>query len=89
MESIYRQVGGVEVNPVPDGFVLYEPSGNMVHFLNPSAMMVWELCTGARKAKDIAAIVRELYGLDQIPGDMVRQTLADMASKGLVVSCPA
>jgi hypothetical protein len=89
MEPVYRQAEGIEVNTVADGFVLYEPVENMVHFLNPSAMMVWELCTGEHGAKDIAAMIVELYGLDKPIEEMVLDTLADMARKGLVVSCPA
>jgi len=40
----------VDVHEVVDGFVVYHPSRNRVHYLNHTAAIVLELCTGENDA---------------------------------------
>ncbi|MCE5249549.1 PqqD family protein [bacterium] len=87
MGQAYRQVEDIEVNTVKDGFVLYDPKSNTVHFLNHSAMIVWELCTGTSSEAEIISLFQELYTLDNSPADMVKNILEDMTQKGLIVQC--
>ena len=53
----------IEINPVDDGYVVYDPDSDRVHYLNHTAAVVLELCTGANSLADIAAGVRAAYGL--------------------------
>src|ERR1022692_1695335 len=55
--------GTIEINPVDDGYVVYDPDSDRVHYLNHTAAVVLELCTGANSLADIAAGVRAAYGL--------------------------
>lgn len=55
--------GTIEINPVDDGYVVYDPDSDRVHYLNHTAAVVLELCTGANSLADIAARVRAAYGL--------------------------
>lgn len=89
MECLYCKVAGIEVNEVVDGFVCYDPSNESVHFLNHTAMIIWELCTGETSSSDIINIMRELYKPDMPLEDIVRGALMDMVAKGLIIPCPA
>jgi Coenzyme PQQ synthesis protein D (PqqD) len=52
----------IEINPVDDGYVIYDAGCDRVHYLNHTAAVVLELCTGANSLADIAAGVRAAYG---------------------------
>ncbi len=86
LETLYRKNDGIEVHEMKDGFILYNPSSDTVHFMNHSAMVIWELCTGNNSVHAIGAMIDELYELDMQSGDMVRKTLEDLASLGLIIA---
>jgi PqqD family protein of HPr-rel-A system len=47
----------------PDGWAVYDPATESVHFLNESARAIWELCDGATTIEEMASAVSELTGL--------------------------
>ena len=46
---------------VEDETVLYDPHSDAAHVLNPTAAIVWWLCDGGHKVKDIARELGDLY----------------------------
>ena len=38
----------LEINEAEDGLVVYDPAEDMVHHLNPSAALIFDLCDGTR-----------------------------------------
>ena len=79
-----KQIEGLEVNPVEDGFMIYQPDQDRVHYLNHTAVLVFELCDGRRSPAEIAELVRKAYGLPKRPRKEVDATLAKMHGEGLV-----
>lgn len=79
-----RRIDGLEVNPVEDGFMIYQSDKDRVHYLNHTAVLVLELCDGRRSATAIAELVKKAYGLPKLPRKEVDETLAKMTSEGLV-----
>jgi len=79
-----RHVSEVEINPVADGYVLYQPSRDRVHFLNATAVVVYELCTGKHTADEIAAMVQQAYELAATPTAEVAACLDNLRQEGLV-----
>ena len=79
-----RRIDGLEVNPVEDGFMIYQSDKDRVHYLNHTAVLVLELCDGQRSAAEIAELVKKAYGLPKLPRKEVDETLAKMTSEGLV-----
>jgi PqqD family protein of HPr-rel-A system len=55
------QAEGLDINPVADGYVVYDPRTDLVHYLNHTAAMVLEMCTGDDTADDIAAFLAEVF----------------------------
>ena len=59
-----------------------------VHYLNPTAGGVYELCDGATSALAIGDFLKTAYELDAAPLDMVRDCLISLLDQGLVRPCP-
>lgn len=79
-----RQVAGLEVHDTDDGLVIYQMSADRVHYLNPSAAVIFELCTGEHTAEQIVDLVRIAWELDAPPSADVDACLAQLRGDGLV-----
>ena len=53
--------------------VLYDPTKDTVHMLNPTAMVIWRLCDGNRTVPDL---VEDLAILFEVPAKDVGQDVA-------------
>lgn len=87
-DSILKVCDGLEKTEVPDGFVIFKADTEKVHYLNPSAAVIFELCDGRKNLADIAAFMREAYDLRDSP---LKETLAcanGMVGQGLLLPCP-
>lgn len=76
---------GIEVNEVADGFVVHDPVRDRVHYLNHTAVLVLEFCTGENPPDRIVAMVQHCYELAQPPQDMITTCLGQLRAEGLVV----
>ncbi len=81
----HTRVDGLEVNELPDGYVVYQQDVDRVHYLNRTAVLVFELCDGKTPAQDIPAMVRALYGLDTAPQAEVEGCLERFLAEGLIL----
>lgn len=79
-----RQAATLEVNEADDGLVIYDPANDMVHHLNATASVVFDLCDGNRDADDIAGVLAEAYGLDSPPRDHALTALTDLSERKLI-----
>ena len=75
---------GIDINEVEDGYVIYQSEKDKVHYLNKTAVLVLEACTGKNSAEDITAIVREAYQLPEDPEKEVADCLNSLIQEGLV-----
>lgn len=66
----------------PDGARIETPDG-LVHYLNPTAAVVWLLCDGSRDRADLADAVAREFGLPSPPAADVERALGMLAGKGL------
>ncbi len=46
-----------------DGLILFNHDSSLVHHLNPSAALVWQLCNGQVSVGQLAEEIAEEYGL--------------------------
>jgi hypothetical protein len=70
-----RKAQDIEVHIVDGQCVVYDTNADRVHYLNPTAALVLELCDGSRSLEDIAALVQEAYALPIAPLDEVSRCL--------------
>ena len=74
---------GLEVDEVEDGFVIFQPERDRVHYLNPTASLILELCDGTLTAAQIAELVAETFDLAAPPDEEVNEALATLEAEGL------
>lgn len=79
-----RRVDGLEINPVEDGFMIYRPEADRVHYLNHTAVVILELSNGRNTPARIATLLKHAYGLPEAPRQEVAETLVKMTDEGLI-----
>ena len=68
-----------------DGAILYDNEARLVHHLNPSATLIWQLCDGSGTAEELAGDIASEYSLDaQAIADQVMTVIAELDALGLV-----
>ena len=83
-ETHPEQVEGLEVNVVDDGYVIYQPDNDRVHYLNPTSALILELCDGQRDADAIAAAVAEQFSLATPPIQEVTDGVEQLRTEGVL-----
>lgn len=63
----FRAVEGLEVTPIPDGYVIYDEPRDQVHYLNPTAAVIYTVLDGERTVGQIGAFLRDVYGIGEAP----------------------
>ncbi len=74
----------IDINEVEDGYVIYQKENDKVHYLNKTAVLVLESCTGKNTAADIEVIVKEAYKLPEAPQKEVADCLDTLFQEGLI-----
>jgi hypothetical protein len=82
--SVFASEPGVEVSEVPDGYVIYQAGRDRVHFLNPTAVAVYELCAEGMTVGEIEQYLQDKLGLQVAPGAMVEECIRQLLSEALI-----
>ena len=75
---------GLDVHEVDDGFVVYDPANDRVHYLNPTATVILSACDGTRPVSQLAAVVRDAWQLDDLPTEEVAACVAQLRHEGIL-----
>jgi hypothetical protein len=86
MTDVLLRADGLDVNEMPDGYVIYQASSDRVHYLNKTAAIVFEFCDGKRDAGDIVSRVKELFELGSSSDAEIRDCVESLLREGLVLS---
>jgi PqqD family protein of HPr-rel-A system len=68
-----------------DGFILFNNDSSLVHHLNPSAAIIWQLCDGSATISELAADISAEFHIEE--GETVKQlvgVIAELDALGLV-----
>ncbi len=79
-----RRADGLEIHLVDDQCVVYDTASDRIHYLNPTAALVFEFCDGNHAPREIAAFLQEAYGLPAAPLDEVSGCLRSLAEMEIV-----
>jgi hypothetical protein len=74
----------LEIVPTGDGFVVYDPERDRVHYLNHTAALVLEFAAGELTETEIAELLQLAYDLPDPPNHAVLSCLALLRQEGLV-----
>jgi len=83
-EACPRVSEGIEINKVADGYIVYQPERDRVHYLNHTAVLVLELCNGRTRVADLPGLIKSAYDLSAPPAAEVSECLAKLLAEGLV-----
>lgn len=86
MTEVLIRAGGLDVNEVPDGYVIYQTARDRVHYLNKTAAIVFELCDGARGPDDIIARVNQIFELTTETDGEIQACIQSLLKEELVLS---
>jgi hypothetical protein len=75
---------GLEINPVADGYIVYQPDRDRIHYLNATAAVVLELCNGRNAAADLPELLQRAFDLAEPPSEAVAGCLETLAKEGLI-----
>jgi coenzyme PQQ synthesis protein D (PqqD) len=75
---------GLEIHEVVDGFVVYDPARDKVHYLNHTAALVLQLCDGRNDSSSISKLLQTAYALSEAPFKEVDDCLDQFTREGLV-----
>jgi hypothetical protein len=79
-----KQADNLEINEVADGYIVYQPERDRVHYLNHTAALVLTFCTGGNRADEIPHLLKQAFDLPKPPAAEVRDCLAKFVEEGLV-----
>jgi Coenzyme PQQ synthesis protein D (PqqD) len=85
MQENPKQIAGLDVDETEEGYIIYEPDKDRVHYLNPTAALILELCNGTNSVVGIAELVQEAYALAEPPTQTVQDVLIQMKDEGLLL----
>lgn len=83
-EMIFEPTEGLEVSEVPDGRVIYQASTERVHYLNPTAVVVFEFCDMKRSVQEIIQFLQTAYQLPEPPIAEVHQCIISLVKENLL-----
>jgi hypothetical protein len=86
-DARFQKAPGLEINEVPDGYVVYQADKERVHFLNTTAAALFELCDGEHSLADIVAIFKDIYGLETGPEAALAESAENLVTEGLILPC--
>lgn len=83
-DRAFQRADGLEINKVADGYIVYQPARDRIHYLNHTSVVILELCTGAIKASEIPPFLRDAYNLPDSPTAEVEQCLAKLLEEEML-----
>lgn len=86
MSSIVNQAPNLEVHEVPDGYIIYQGDRDRVHYLNRTAAIIFEFCSGSQPMDEIVTRVAKAFDLGSAAFDEIREGLDSLLKEGLVLS---
>jgi hypothetical protein len=78
-----KKSDGLEIDEVEDGFVIYQPDRDRVHYLNPTANLILELCDGSLTTEQIADLIAQTFEMAAPPNQEVEEALDKLEAEGL------
>jgi len=75
----------LEINEVTDGYIVYQPDRDRVHYLNQTAALILELCNGSNAEANLPELLRLAWDLSEPPVEEVAECLETLRKEGLII----
>ena len=82
---------GIVIQDIGRETLLYSAEGKVIHVLNSTAKLVWELCDGAHIIEDMEQAIRENFSTSKEHNvtEDIKKTLDLFSSKGVILKFDA
>lgn len=80
-----HRAADIEIAEVTDGYVASRADGARIHYLNPSAALILELCDGNLPAAELPALLASAFELAEPPVVDVEACLTAFIKEGLLL----
>jgi Coenzyme PQQ synthesis protein D (PqqD) len=80
-----KHIDGLDISPADGGYIIYRAEQDRVHFLNPTAVLILEFCSGTNSPDQIVELVKQSYGLTHSPVEEVNEALRQLNAEGLLL----
>jgi hypothetical protein len=84
VSALPSRLEDIDVVEVVDGFVVYHPARDRVHFINHTAAVILELCDGTKTDAAIATLLQRFYELPAPPAGEVAECITQLRAEGLI-----
>lgn len=74
----------LEIDEAADGYIVYQPDRDRVHYLNRTAALVLELCNGRNAEADLPELLQLAWDLPAPPVEEVAECLKLLSMQGLI-----
>ena len=83
-DTKYIQSAGCEVQHMPDGYVVYQSNKDKVHYLDPTASIIYELCSDNERVDVMVDYLQNAFSLPDKPVDEVNECISNLVKEGLI-----
>lgn len=87
LTATFRQTSGCEISQMSDGVVVYQTEKERVHYLNPAASLIYDLCRESQSVEAIADYLMDAFSLLEPPRGEVTQCIGQLLAEGLISRC--
>jgi hypothetical protein len=84
VDAAPKSISGLDISSTENGYIIYQPELDRVHYLNHSAILILELSNGRNSVREIAGLIQDAYGLPEPPIEMVVGMIAKLKEQGLL-----
>lgn len=79
-----KRIHGLDVSLAEEGCIISREGTDRIYFVNPTAALILEFCTGENSVEQIADLVKQAYNLPHAPVDDTLAALKQLAAEGLL-----
>jgi hypothetical protein len=80
-----KRVNDLDISAAEEGCIISRAGCDRIYFVNPTAALILELCTGESSVEQIADLVQEAYKLPLAPVEDTREALKQLEAEGLLL----
>jgi Coenzyme PQQ synthesis protein D (PqqD) len=80
-----KRVSNLDITAAEEGCIISRAGSDRISFVNRTAALILEFCTGESSVEQIADLVKQAYNLPQAPVDDTREALKQLDAEGLLL----
>ena len=80
-----KRVSHLDITAAEEGCIISRAGSDRISFVNRTAALILEFCTGESTVEQIADLVKQAYNLPQAPIDDTREALKQLDAEGLLL----